>query len=96
LRYLRWASIEKPAIFWSIVVGSVGPVLVVAVPPIRNRLGDPRRPDIPLTYPSKWLPFLRLAMELQSDGKLNLGQWLTNSFCAVPAGPRKPISGYDD
>ncbi|KAE9365345.1 hypothetical protein N431DRAFT_488533 [Stipitochalara longipes BDJ] len=50
-RYLRWAAIEKPAIFYSIVVGSVGPVLVVTVPAIRTRLGDPKRPEIPLTYP---------------------------------------------
>ncbi|KIN08037.1 hypothetical protein OIDMADRAFT_37335 [Oidiodendron maius Zn] len=51
LRYIRWASIEKPAIFWSIVIGSIGPVMVVTVPGIRNRLGDPKRPEIPLTYP---------------------------------------------
>ncbi|PSS28047.1 hypothetical protein M430DRAFT_91976 [Amorphotheca resinae ATCC 22711] len=51
LRYLHWASLEKPAIFWSIVVGSIGPVMVVTVPGIRARLGDPKRPEIPLTYP---------------------------------------------
>jgi hypothetical protein len=51
-RYLRWAAIEKPAIFYSIVIGSLGPVAIFAVPPIRTRLGDPKRPEIPLTYPS--------------------------------------------
>ncbi|KAH7311041.1 hypothetical protein BKA65DRAFT_163232 [Rhexocercosporidium sp. MPI-PUGE-AT-0058] len=51
LRYLRWAAIEKPAIFYSIVIGSMGPVVVLTVPPIRRMLGDGKRPEIPLTYP---------------------------------------------
>lgn len=51
-RYLRWAAIEKPAIFYSIVIGSLGPVTIFVVPPIRTMLGDPKRPEIPLTYPS--------------------------------------------
>lgn len=53
VRYLRWAAIEKPAIFFSVAVGCLGPVLVFTVPPIRTRLGDPQRPPIPLTYPSE-------------------------------------------
>lgn len=53
LRYLRWAAIEKPAIFYSIVIGSMGPVTVLTVPPIRRMLGDEKRPEIPLTYPSR-------------------------------------------
>jgi len=54
LRYWRWAAHEKPAIFWSFVIGSLGPVLAVVVPPIRTRLGDGPRPPIPLTYPSEY------------------------------------------
>ncbi|KAF2155770.1 NADH-ubiquinone oxidoreductase 9.5 kDa subunit [Myriangium duriaei CBS 260.36] len=50
-QYLRWAARAKPAIFWSIVVGAVGPVMMVAVPPIRARLGDGPRELIPHTYP---------------------------------------------
>ncbi|KZF23053.1 hypothetical protein L228DRAFT_268416 [Xylona heveae TC161] len=50
-RYMRWASHEKPAIFYSIVVGSLGPVLMVVVPPVRRALGDGPRERIPLTYP---------------------------------------------
>ncbi|CZR63764.1 probable NADH2 dehydrogenase (ubiquinone) 9.5K protein, ubiquinone-binding [Phialocephala subalpina] len=56
LRYLRWAAIEKPAIFYSIIIGSMGPVVVVAVPPIRRMLGDADRPKIPLTYPIPTTP----------------------------------------
>lgn len=52
IRYLRWVSFEKPAIFYSIIIGSLGPVLMVVVPPIRRRLGDGPREPIPLTYPS--------------------------------------------
>jgi len=52
LRYLRWASYEKPAIFYAFIVGSLGPVIMVVVPPMRRRLGDGPREPIPLTYPS--------------------------------------------
>jgi hypothetical protein len=83
-RYLRWAAIEKPAIFYSIVIGSLGPVLVVAVPPIRTRLGDPKRPEIPLTYPSTH------SRCIASTAGANLYD------VAVPTSPRKPLDGYDD
>ncbi|KAF2197991.1 NADH-ubiquinone oxidoreductase 9.5 kDa subunit [Delitschia confertaspora ATCC 74209] len=51
IRYLRWASIQKPAYFWSIVIGSMGPLSFVVAPPIRRFFGDEKRPTIPLTYP---------------------------------------------
>ncbi|TAQ86212.1 hypothetical protein B7494_g5460 [Chlorociboria aeruginascens] len=60
LKYLHWASIEKPAIFFSIVVGCIGPVMIVTVPPLRHRFGDPNRPEIPLTYPIPSGPRKRL------------------------------------
>jgi len=82
---LHWAAVEKPAIFWSIVIGSIGPVLVVTVPPIRNRLGDPKRPEIPLSYPSA--PFLPTKTEL-ADANIE-------GF-TVPPGPRQQLKGYDD
>ncbi|RFU32417.1 hypothetical protein B7463_g3945, partial [Scytalidium lignicola] len=56
IRYMRWAAIEKPAIFYSIVLGCMGPVLVLTVPTIREKLGDSRRPQIPLTYPIPTTP----------------------------------------
>lgn len=57
-RYLRWASHEQPALFYSVVIGCLGPVMLVVVPPIRKRLGYSPREMIPLTYPSKYLPGL--------------------------------------
>ncbi|KAF2807228.1 NADH-ubiquinone oxidoreductase 9.5 kDa subunit [Mytilinidion resinicola] len=51
LRYMRWAAHEKPAIFYSLIVGSLGPVSMVTVPPVRRYFGDEDRPKIPLTYP---------------------------------------------
>ncbi|KAI9676042.1 MAG: hypothetical protein M1817_000785 [Caeruleum heppii] len=51
LRYLHWASIEKPAIFYSLILGSLGPVAMLVVPPLRQRFGDGRRERIPGTYP---------------------------------------------
>jgi hypothetical protein len=52
IAYCRWAAITHPAIFYSIVIGSMGPVFLVAVPPIRRRLGDVSPEPVPLTYPS--------------------------------------------
>ncbi len=56
LRYLRWASHEKPAIFYSFVIGSGGPLSFFVAPPIRRFFNDGSREKIPLTYPSM-LPF---------------------------------------
>ncbi|CAF9908730.1 MAG: hypothetical protein GOMPHAMPRED_006288 [Gomphillus americanus] len=50
-RYMRWAAHEKPAIFYSLVIGSCGPPMILIVPPIRRYFGDGPREPIPLTYP---------------------------------------------
>ncbi|KAM0718970.1 hypothetical protein Q7P37_006042 [Cladosporium fusiforme] len=50
-QYINWAARHKPAILWSLVLGSFGPLIVATVPPLRERLGDPNRQAIPLTYP---------------------------------------------
>lgn len=53
LRYLRWASHEKPAIFYAFIVGAVGPVSLLTAPTIKRLLGDDHQIErIPLTYPS--------------------------------------------
>ncbi|KAF2237936.1 hypothetical protein EV356DRAFT_529840 [Viridothelium virens] len=51
IRYMRWAAHEKPAIYYSCIVGALGPVVLAVVPPLRHRFGDLDRPQIPLTYP---------------------------------------------
>jgi hypothetical protein len=51
IRYIRWASREKPAYFWSVVIGTLGPVQMIIVPPIRRYFGDYDAPPIPMTYP---------------------------------------------
>ncbi|EHY56715.1 n19m, NADH-ubiquinone oxidoreductase 9.5 kDa subunit [Exophiala dermatitidis] len=51
IRYLRWAAHEKPAIFWSVVIGLMGPASFVFIPPLRRLAGDVDPPRIPLTYP---------------------------------------------
>ncbi|KAL1872284.1 hypothetical protein VTK73DRAFT_1666 [Phialemonium thermophilum] len=51
LRYCRWAARERPAYFWSVIIGAAGPVCLAVVPPIRRALGDEDAPPIPLTYP---------------------------------------------
>ena len=54
IRYLRWASHEKPAIFYSCCISMVGPLSFVVVPPIRRFFGDGPREKIPMTYPSRF------------------------------------------
>lgn len=54
-RYMHWAAVEKPAIFFSIVIAAMGPVTLVVVPPIRHYFGDKDPAVIPLTYPSMFI-----------------------------------------
>ncbi|KAI1825842.1 hypothetical protein F4861DRAFT_500033 [Xylaria intraflava] len=53
LRYWRWASRERPALFWSCVIGGAGPVILLTVPPLLKRLGYERSKPIPMTYPGR-------------------------------------------
>lgn len=57
IRYLRWAAHEKPAIFWSVVIGLMGPASFVFIPPLRRLAGDVDPPRIPLTYPGEFSTF---------------------------------------
>ncbi|KAF3479712.1 NADH-ubiquinone oxidoreductase subunit [Arthroderma uncinatum] len=50
-RYMRWASYEKPAIFYSLVIGSLGPVALFTLPPIRRYFGDVDPAEVPFSYP---------------------------------------------
>ncbi|KAL7621393.1 n19m, NADH-ubiquinone oxidoreductase 9.5 kDa subunit [Parahypoxylon ruwenzoriense] len=51
LRYCRWAAREKPAYLWSVIIGTVGLVMLPTVPPALRALGYNRSPPVPLTYP---------------------------------------------
>ncbi|KAG6156659.1 hypothetical protein E4U35_001969 [Claviceps purpurea] len=51
LRYCRWASRERPALYWSVIIGLAGPVVMVVVPPVRRYFGDVDPAPVPLTYP---------------------------------------------
>ncbi|KAJ8654264.1 hypothetical protein O0I10_010086 [Lichtheimia ornata] len=49
---LRKFAIEKPVIFWSCLIGAVGPVMVWTVPKIRREyFGYKGVPPLPITYP---------------------------------------------
>lgn len=71
LRYMRWASHEKPAIFYSIVIGCLGPVSIVTIPPVRRYFGDEDPPPIPLTYPSKLYTLLVEGKRREGKGEGN-------------------------
>ncbi|KAK4102216.1 hypothetical protein N658DRAFT_424070 [Parathielavia hyrcaniae] len=51
LRYIRWSARERPGYFFAVAVGALGPAILITVPPIRRRLGDPDAAPIPMTYP---------------------------------------------
>ncbi|KAI0191930.1 hypothetical protein F4808DRAFT_465227 [Astrocystis sublimbata] len=51
LRYWRWAARERPALFFSCVIGGAGPVILLTVPPLLKQLGYERAKPIPMTYP---------------------------------------------
>ncbi|ETW76356.1 hypothetical protein HETIRDRAFT_52869 [Heterobasidion irregulare TC 32-1] len=50
-RYLQRQAHEAPVIFYSVVIGSVGPVLAFSVPTIRQSYGWRPAEPIPITYP---------------------------------------------
>ncbi|RMZ14893.1 hypothetical protein D0860_01942 [Hortaea werneckii] len=88
-KYFRWAIRQKPAIFWALVIGTMGPVMAFTVPPIRTYLGDGPRPQIPLTYPSKSPPTDRGSQRWRNEEGATGG-------VSFPKGPRKIPQGYDD
>ncbi|KAI9902824.1 hypothetical protein N3K66_002176 [Trichothecium roseum] len=51
LKYCRWASRERPALFWSVAIGFAAPVMIPVVRPIRFYLGDFDPAPVPTTYP---------------------------------------------
>ena len=64
IRYLRWASHEKPAIFYSCILGALGPVALVVIPPMRRMVGDEDPPKIPMTYPGELMLIFACKVDL--------------------------------
>ncbi|KAI0357142.1 hypothetical protein OH77DRAFT_135260 [Trametes cingulata] len=50
-RYLQRQAHEQPVIFYSVVIGLIGPLMVITVPPIRKSLGYKNSEPIPTSYP---------------------------------------------
>ncbi|KAF8258599.1 hypothetical protein EI94DRAFT_1621114 [Lactarius quietus] len=50
-RYLQRQAHESPVLFYSVVLGFIGPVLAFGVPPIRESMGYRPPEPIPTTYP---------------------------------------------
>ena len=47
---------EQPVIFYSVVLGIIGPVMVLVVPPIRKSMGYKPSERPPTTYPRMYPP----------------------------------------
>ncbi|OCH85182.1 hypothetical protein OBBRIDRAFT_740345 [Obba rivulosa] len=50
-RALQRQAHDSPVLFWSCVLGGIGPVMVTVIPPIRRKLGYERAEPAPTTYP---------------------------------------------
>ncbi|KAJ7494751.1 hypothetical protein B0H11DRAFT_2003266 [Mycena galericulata] len=50
-RMLQRHAHESPVIFFSCVIGAIGPVILVTVPPLKERLGYKAPEPIPISYP---------------------------------------------
>ncbi|KAH8105407.1 hypothetical protein BXZ70DRAFT_524200 [Cristinia sonorae] len=50
-RYLQRQAHESPVIFYSCVLGAIGPLLVITVPPVRKSMGWKPADRVPTTYP---------------------------------------------
>ncbi|KAL2183246.1 hypothetical protein L209DRAFT_758744 [Thermothelomyces heterothallicus CBS 203.75] len=74
LRYWRWAARERPAFFWSVVIGALGPVTLAVVPPIRRALGDEDAAPIPLTYPGTFFLSTRPAGRGEDGESWRIGE----------------------
>jgi hypothetical protein len=89
IRYLRWASRERPAYFWSVAIGACGPLTLAIVPPVRRWLGDEDAPPIPLTYPGMSCSLLFYSS--YAPGKKLL--WLTRGGIQFPPDRERNLRG---
>ncbi|KAG6908343.1 hypothetical protein DXG01_005254 [Tephrocybe rancida] len=51
-RYMQRQAHENTVLFYSCVIGAIGPVMAITIPPIRERLGYRPAEYVPTTYPS--------------------------------------------
>ncbi|KAJ3913876.1 hypothetical protein F5877DRAFT_51527 [Lentinula edodes] len=49
--YLYRTAHEKPVMFYSVVLGVIGPVMTIAIPPLRESFGYVPPPAVPSSYP---------------------------------------------
>ncbi|QSL67094.1 hypothetical protein MERGE_001481 [Pneumocystis wakefieldiae] len=50
MKYIHRTAEEKPHIFYSLLLGSLAPIIFLVVPPIRRKLGYVPPEPIPKTY----------------------------------------------
>ncbi|TFL04041.1 hypothetical protein BDV98DRAFT_502965 [Pterulicium gracile] len=51
-RYLQRQAHEQPVLFWSVVLGGIGPVMAFSVPRIRESyFGYTRQENVPSSFP---------------------------------------------
>jgi len=73
-RWMRWAAHEKPAIFFSCIIGISGPIMLAVLPPFRRALGDYDPAPIPMSYPSKYSLLaraLRICVSMANEAGTN-------------------------
>ena len=80
---------EQPVIFYSIILGLIGPVMVVTVPPVRKSLGWRPAEPIPTSYPGEYRPTTYTIMG-------RTWRLMDASCLPVPNRSRRAVQGYED
>ncbi|PWN18288.1 hypothetical protein BCV69DRAFT_301424 [Microstroma glucosiphilum] len=50
-KYLQRSAHEQPVVFFSLLIGCTGPLLVVTIPPIRRSMGWKPAEKVPTSFP---------------------------------------------
>ncbi|KAG5729446.1 hypothetical protein E4T56_gene11377, partial [Termitomyces sp. T112] len=50
-RYLQRQAHENTVVFYSCVIGAIGPVMAITIPPIREHFGYRPAEHVPMSYP---------------------------------------------
>ena len=91
---------ESPVLFYSVVMGTMGPVLAFGVPPIREHLGYRPSEPIPATYPrASFSPPPSLLPSLCHGPGFKIFDVNSLFFhfeLIVPKRQRRPVQGYED
>ena len=81
---------EQPVIFYSVVIGLIGPAMVITVPPVRKSLGWRPSEPIPTSYPGELRLSLLLCVARMEEGRARGGPGARADWTFVPCRSSEP------